>query len=288
VNNVTRHACPCLPAGRRQAGNANRVKRNSNQLLRITRNALLYSLLAFLFLGFNPVLAADKFSFAVFGDNQDGDKVFIDLIDRLNKDASLAFAVNNGDLTPYGKEAEYKKYLKMTKKLNIKLYNVPGNHDLVAGGGKYYLKYIGPYYHSMDYANSHFIFLNNAFKDSFDKVQFNWLREDLENNKKEHVFVFMHRPTFDPNELYNGYVMSGRQVVEELMRLFERYNVNYVFAGHIHGYAKAKRGSITYIVTAGAGASLYLPREIGGIFHYIKITVDGDKILDEVKMIYGE
>ena len=262
--------------------------RNANYYLRITRYVLLYSLLLIFIIGNGPVFAADKFSFAVFGDNRDGDEVFIDLINRLNSDPSLAFAVNTGDLVPYGREAEYKKYLAMTKKLNIKLYNVPGNHDLVAGGYKYYLKYIGPYYYSMDYSNSHFIFLNNAFKESFDTEQFSWLKKNLEDTKQEHIFVFMHRPTFDPSEIYSGYVMSGRQVAEELIRLFERYKVNYVFAGHIHGYAKARRGSVNYVVTAGAGAPLYLPREIGGIFHYTKITVDGDEIIDEVKMIYGE
>ena len=266
--------------------NANKVMRNVNYYLRMAHYALLYSLIAFLFFSINTAFAADKFSFAVFGDNQDGDKVFIDLIDRLNNGASLAFAVNNGDLTPYGREAEYKKYLAMTNKLSVKLYNVPGNHDLVAGGGKYYLKYIGPYYHSMDYANSHFIFLNNAFKDSFDKVQFNWLKEDLENNKKEHVFVFMHRPTFDPTEIYAGYIMSGRRTVEEVMALFKRNKVDYVFAGHIHGYAKAEREGTVYIVTGGAGAPLHLPRDIGGFNHYVKITVDGDKIQEKVVKIY--
>ena len=269
--------------------------RNVNYYLRITclpagtaRYALLYSLILFLCFSVNVAFAADKFSFAVFGDNRDGDKVFTDLINKLNQDPSLAFAVNTGDFVSYGREAEYQNYIKMVKSLKIKIYNLPGNHDLVAGGYKNYLKYIGPYYFSIDYLNSHFIFINNAFKESFDAAQFNWLKNDLENTKQEHVFVFMHRPTFDPSDIYGGYIMSGRKVVEELIRLFERDKVDYVFAGHIHGYAKAKRGRVTYIVTAGAGAPLYLPREFGGFYHYVKITVDGDRIMDEVKMIYGE
>lgn len=228
----------------------------------------------------------DSFSFVVFGDNRDGDKIFMDLIKKVNQEKGVAFAVNTGDFVSHGWENEYRNYLKMSGKLKVKLYHVPGNHDLVGDGEKYFRKYFGPLYYSFDFKSSHFVVLNNAFKRYFDTKQFEWLKKDLAKTERENIFVFMHRPTFDPTEIHKGYVMSGRKTVKELMRVFKKYKVDYVFAGHIHGYAKAKRSGIVYIVAAGAGAPLYLPKDFGGFYHYVKIKVDGDKIKDEVVRIY--
>ncbi|NQT30135.1 MAG: metallophosphoesterase [Candidatus Saganbacteria bacterium] len=226
------------------------------------------------------------FSFAVFGDNRDGDDIFVDLIKKVNQDDSIAFCLSTGDFVSRGQESEYQKYLNTIKNLNVKVYHTPGNHDMVKYGYKYFKKYFGPYHYSFDYQNSHFIVLNNAFGESFTAEQFNWLKKDLANAKSKNIFVFMHRPTFDPTEIYAGYVMSGKKTVEELMYLFGKYGVDYVFAGHLHGYARAKRDGVVYVVTAGGGAPLYLPRAFGGFYHYVKITVDKNKIRDEVVMLY--
>lgn len=233
------------------------------------------------------IATVESFSFVAFGDNRDGDMIFMDLIKKLNRKNDVDLAVNTGDFVSHGKESEYKKYLKMISGLNVKVYHVPGNHDLVENGYKYYKKYIRPeYYYSFDYKNSHFVILNNAFKESFNSKQFEWLKKDLAATKKENIFVFMHRPTFDPTEIYKGYVMSGRETVKELMKVFNRYKVDYVFAGHLHGYARAEREGVIYVVTGGAGAPLYLPKDFGGFYHYVKIKVEGDKITDEVLRIY--
>lgn len=226
----------------------------------------------------------DSFSFVVFGDNQDGYKTFKGLIKKVNQE-KIDFAVHVGDTVQRATKKDFQNYLKMTSKLKPKLYQVPGNHDLAGNGYKYYKKYFGPFYYSFDHKNSHFIVLNNAFASSFTANQFAWLKKDLAATDKENIFVFLHRPVFDPSEIFTGYVMSGREVTEELMRLFDRYKVDYVFAGHIHCYAKVGRGTV-YIISGGAGGQLHLPRELGGFHHYVKINVAGDKISDEVIRIY--
>ena len=232
------------------------------------------------------VSAIDSFTFVVFGDNRDGDKIFMDLVAKVNQEEGIAFAVNTGDFVSHGRKSEYEKYLGMESDLKAKIYHVPGNHDLVGGGEKYFRKYFGHFYYSFDYRNSHFVILNNAFKRHFDAEQFEWLKRDLAKTKKENIFVFTHRPTADPTEIYKGYIMSGKKVIEELMGVFRRYKVDYVIAGHIHGYARAERDGTIYIVTGGAGAPLYLPKDFGGFYHYVKISVDGNKIKDKVVKIY--
>jgi len=229
---------------------------------------------------------AFAFSFLVFGDSQGDDKVFSDLISRIKQERNVAFAVNNGDMTVYGKESEYQHYLQMVSKFKYPIYHVMGNHDAVRGGWKNFEKYFGPSYYSFEYQNSHFIILDNSFRQSFDRKQFEWLKKDIASSPARHKFVFMHRPTFDPSEIYQDYTMSGREVTQELMRLFTKFKVEYVFAGHIHGYARAEREGVSYIVTAGAGAPLYLPAGMGGFYNYVKVTVEDGRVGDQVVNIY--
>lgn len=226
------------------------------------------------------------YSFAVFGDNQGNYQVFGDLIDRLKNEKGLDFIVSVGDLVPYGELEHYQKARKMIGRLNLPFYQVMGNHDGVRGGWRNFLKFYGQFYYSFDYEGDRFIFLNNAFKESFDSDQFNWLKRQLAAGNPRHIFVFMHKPVFDPSEIYKDHIMSGRAIIEELQKLFAKYHVNYVFAGHIHGYARAERDGVIYVVTAGAGANLYLPGQMGGFFNYVRVTVDNGKVIDKVVRIY--
>lgn len=237
------------------------------------------------------VLAQDnKFSFVVFGDNHDNYEVFGQLINKVNQEPDLDFVVSTGDFLTYGKigqKTQYEKYLKTIKKFKVPLYQTMGNHDGAGSGYQYFSQYFGPYYYSFDHENAHFIVLNNAFKVSFDKGQKAWLKADLAKNVNKPIFVFMHKPALDPTDsVFENYIMPGRQETQELIGLFNRYKVDYVIAGHIHGFARTKRDAVVYLLVGGAGGPLHLPREIGGFFHYVKFIVNGDKIKDEVKMIY--
>jgi Icc protein len=227
----------------------------------------------------------NSFSFVVFGDNQEGYAVFEKLIEKVNGERGVSFAISLGDMVSEANRKDYQNYLNMISKLKPKLYTVPGNHDLAGNGYKYYLEFFGPFYYSFDYKNSHFIVLNNAFDVSFNAKQFSWLKNDLAKTDKENIFVLMHRPTFDPTEIYSGYVMSGREIVAQLMELFEKNGVDYVFAGHIHGFARVRRNGIVYIVSGGAGGRLHLLPAFGGFHHYIRVDVDGNKISDKVERI---
>ncbi len=227
------------------------------------------------------------FSFAVFGDNRDGEQIYQRILQGVKADRSIALAVNTGDFVARGEEGQYLAYRRMIKDFPVKIYHVPGNHDLVRGGWRHFTTYFGDYYYSFDYENSHFIILNNAFNESFDVRQFRWLKNDLAATNQPNIFVFMHKPTFNPSKFYADYTMSGRQVTKELLALLTKYKVKYVFAGHLHGYARAERDGVVYVVTGGGGAPLYLPPDFGGFYHYVKITVDGEKITEQVIKIDG-
>ncbi|MDA3892995.1 MAG: calcineurin-like phosphoesterase family protein [Salinivirgaceae bacterium] len=83
--------------------------------------------------------------------------------------------------------------------LNIPIYMVPGNHDMNYRAKDFehqvetYRKHFGPDYYSFNYANTHYIALNNVIYHGWDKkndqqgfydgglheMQLNWLQEDL-------------------------------------------------------------------------------------------------------------
>ncbi len=233
------------------------------------------------------LLAAHAFaySFAVFGDCQGNYAVLKDLVGKLKQEPGLSFVVSVGDVVPYGEEANYLKYKKIMSAVKLPLYQAPGNHDTVDGGGRFFQKYFGPLYYSFEYEGDRFIVLDDSQPGSFDSAQFAWLKAELAKPAR-HKFVVMHKPVFDPSELYKSHVMSSRAVTEELVKLFARNKVDYVLAGHIHGYARTERGRVTYLVSAGAGGPLYLPPEFGGFFNYVIITVEPERIADRVARIY--
>jgi 3',5'-cyclic AMP phosphodiesterase CpdA len=245
-------------------------------------------LLFVLFVLFQTGCYCARFSFAVFGDNRDGDAVFEDIIKSINSDASIKFAVNTGDLTLHGLSSEYDKYWRMCEKSRAKIHDTIGNHDLglFDAGRNIFRKKYGETYYYFDFDGSRFIILDNARSKGMGRQQFIWLKDALDTRKKK--FVFMHKPLFDPTGTYPNYIMTPKEENEALNKLLAREEVRYVFAGHIHGYGREKRDGVVYIVTAGAGALLYLPASDGGFYHYVKITVDGSKITDEVVKVFNE
>ena len=241
-----------------------------------------------LLLAFSIGCHCAKFSFAVFGDNRDGDQAFKDIIKSINSDKDIKFAVNTGDLTPNGRASEYDKYWKMCGACRVKIYDTIGNHDLGffnAGSNIFKEKY-GETYYYFDNDRARFVVLDNARSKGMGRKQFTWLKDVLDTKRTK--FVFIHKPIFDPTGSYPNYIMTPKDENEALNKLLIREEVRYVFAGHIHGYGREERDGIVYIVTAGGGALLYLPAFNGGFYHYVKVTVDGSKITDKVVKVYND
>lgn len=245
-------------------------------------------LLFIFFISFQIASYSAGFSFAVFGDNRDGDAIFKDIIKSINSDKSIKFAVNTGDLTPHGWSSEYDKYWQMGASCRVKIYDTLGNHDLglFDAGRNIFKKKYGETYYYFDYDDSRFIILDNAKSKGMGRKQLSWLKDALDTRKKK--FVFMHKPLFDPTGTYPNYIMTPKEENESVGKLLEKEDARYVFAGHIHGYGREKRDGVFYIVTAGAGAPLYLPAFDGGFYHYVKVTVDGSRIKDEVIKVFNE
>ncbi len=163
-------------------------------------------------------------------------------------------------------------YLKTAKTLNanIPLYNVAGNHDVCNVPThqtlQWYEKTFGKLWYSFKHNRSLFIVLesdvlkNPQNAPDMKEKQMVWLKETLQKSEKEttrHKIVFMHHPMClkDAKEK-NQYFNMPKEIRNELLELFHRYNVKAVFSGHYHQNVYVNDNGLELVTTASCGKAL--------------------------------
>jgi len=240
-----------------------------------------------------------SFSFYAYGDTRsqpyEHDKVAEQILNEINNDpASQTFIVNSGDLVEDGDDeddwsyqffnVDYTNINKMLSKLPY--ISAVGNHE--ASGAlfsKYfpYPMYEDPYnaYFSFDYANVHFIVIDQYTDYSSGSTQYDWIVEDLENTGKPWIFALFHEPGWSAG----GH--SNETAVQDILQpLFEQYGVSVVLNGHNHYYSRAVVNNVQHITTGGGGAPLYeadddYPNIVktDESYHFLKIDIIDDNSL---------
>jgi len=181
-------------------------------------------------------------------------RYLVEEINRLSPD----FYINLGDFVqPVPSLPIYEPAVQNAKeifsKLDPEMYVTPGNHDIgdkKAGwmpGPKIddqaiqvFEKHWGKAYSSFDYQDVHFVLVNTPVINSgldAEEEQRVWLEKDLEGNKDKRIFMFTHYPLYlrypDEDEHYDNIAEPGRSW---LLSLIENYNVETLYAGHVHNY----------------------------------------------------
>jgi 3',5'-cyclic AMP phosphodiesterase CpdA len=229
----------------------------------------------------------DSLTFAVLGDNRSNPPVFQQILKQMNRDTSLAFAIDLGDIVETGTVENFRNFLDQVRQnLRLPLLTVLGNHDLEKDhGSRLYRQIFGPDYYSFQIKGNYFIVVNDAEQYKIGAPQWRWLEREL---KKSQAFktrlVFLHTPLFDPRGGENHHALS-EDTGRRLAALFRRYHVTHVFAGHIHSYFAGNWDGVPYTITAGAGAPLYGTDPQHFFYHYIKVTLKDDKVHIEVQRL---
>jgi hypothetical protein len=91
-----------------------------------------------------------------------------------------------------------------------------------------------------------------------EQIQFAWLKKELSKGKRaEHKIIFCHYPFFikawDEPETYSNIATGTRN---RYLALFKKYNVDAVFAGHLHNNGCAKLDNMDMITTSAVGKPL--------------------------------
>jgi predicted phosphodiesterase len=184
-----------------------------------------------------------------------------------------AFVVVCGDLINKPADpTQTAEYLRIAAKLDasIKIYNVPGNHDvrnaptgdsLAAYRGKF-----GPDYYSFRYQDFAGLVIDSSLIQHPDQSpeeaarQERWIASELEKLKHDgarRIAVFQHIPWYleNPDEA-DQYFNLPREARKKYLPLFERYGVAYAFAGHYHRNAYGEGPGLHVITTGPVGKPL--------------------------------
>jgi len=179
-------------------------------------------------------------------------------INRLNP----AFVVVTGDLVHQEGNMEQINELKRLfaqVKKSIPVYFVPGNHDV--GKTKellaLYRANFGDDRFSVLHKNTRLTGFNSqliwAKHDTLEMEQYQWLENELKQSAgNTHRFVFAHHPLFveraDEEDRYQNLPVDRRG---KYIDLFDKYNVQYMFVGHLHKNNISRTENLTIVATNG-------------------------------------
>ncbi len=222
------------------------------------------------------------YSFAVTGDNRDGDQIYI----RILQQAAYykpRFMLHTGDFVASGGQQQYHNFLAMSRRAPYPVLPVLGNHDVVGQGRRWYQNAVGPNEFAFQYGPDRFIFVDNSgYQVKPDQLK----RLSAELRKPaRYRFVIMHMP---PNNIIWFHAFS--EGAREVMKVLETHKANYVFLGHIHIYDKMVNNGVHYVVSGGAGAPLirmplYFSDRGGAYYHFVLMQVSATGIKEQVVTI---
>lgn len=232
------------------------------------------------------------FKFVMAGDSRGGTDAIRQNIERM-KTAEVGMWFFNGDMTNGGTPKEWMDWWDAMEPLTRERVFMPvqGNHEIFAD--VYYNQFALPVMGaelpdelaegawSIDYGNVHFIGLNSNTK-SLAEEQLDWLEADLEQASSDpdtdFIIAMMHHPTYSASTVHG----STSWVQQTFLPLFEKYSVDFVFAGHDHVYertvpvrgdAQVADGEGTVYVVAGG---FFSPPYKNGKKWFTDVSVHGD------------
>lgn len=243
-----------------------------------------------------PAAQPDSFKALIFPDSQSSDysgwRKLAQTAYSKNDDA--AFFINMGDLVDNGYDfSQWRAWFNSVAPMieNIPFAPVMGNHETynmdwqIAPPTPYLTLFNLPengtganknQYYSFDYGDVHFVVLNTQtdemadFNPNLMQQQLSWLRSDLAATQSKWKIVLMHKDilryafTDRPNN-FDPASIQFTPWAQQLMPVFEEYNVDAVLTAHLHTYRrrvplkafKPDNTGITYILTGVAGSVRY-------------------------------
>lgn len=244
----------------------------------------------------HPPLKLAAFTFVVFGDNRPASpdlplpEVFHQLIGEVRR-LHPAFVITTGDLI-YGSvkdqalvQKEYDEAMPLVRTLGVPTYFATGNHEIrgVAANEALYRRNVSDrLYYSFNYGNTHFVVLDTDVVGQEHKIigaQLAWLERDLARvqGRVRHIFVFEHQQPY-PVSLHIGSSLDVYPADRNRFQaVLEKYHVEALITGHEHLYDDSVHGGVREIIAGGAGVPLYPSSRGGSFYHYLVVTVDGDR-----------
>jgi hypothetical protein len=189
----------------------------------------------------------------------------------------------------------------------VAFYPVIGNHERDADHYYRYMDLPPPeYYYTFRYGNAQFFMLDSNKRLDVESEQYLWLEKELQmleadrqQGRSEVVwkFVSYHHPSYSSDEDDYGNMWKGKSTygdvrIRPLTKLFDKYQMDVVWNGHIHSYertwpildgsVKPDQGTV-YMITGGGGGGLEQAGPIRPPFqnnvkrghHFVFVAING-------------
>jgi predicted phosphodiesterase len=257
-------------------------------------------------LTFQPAVGPDQaFSFVLIGDTQKNPRV-------TRKIATLAwqrrpnFVVHLGDVVDNGpdKREWVHELFAPCRDLfaRVPVYPCIGNHEKDHAHYYRYFSLPAPeYYYHFRYGNADFFSLDTNKQVGPTSEQYRWLEARLAKSDARWKFVYHHHPAYSSDDDDFGDTWKGQKSgqgdpnVRRLVPLYEKYNVDMVFNGHIHVYERTwpiragkvdRQKGIRYITSGGGGGKLenfspvpsWFKAQCRADYHFCYVSVHGDEL----------
>ncbi len=248
------------------------------------------------------------FAFAVIGDTESRPHIN-NRVSHLIWDERPDFLVHLGDITDGGKQSHkfewtYEYFEGMSSLISrVPVFPVPGNGEGDLFWYKAYHKLPGQEeFYSFKYGNAEFFMLNSVEKEEFKPggKQYEWLDESLANSDATWKFVCHHYAPYSSDEddygnTWEGKSTRGDEQIREIVPIYEKYNVDVVFYGHLHCYERSHKilknqvsdtDGVTYVMSGGAGGNLedfaptrsfFAAKTFRG-HHYVIVTINNNTL----------
>jgi Icc protein len=200
---------------------------------------------------------ANDFRFAIMGDRtgRANDRAY-QQIWREIEGSHPAFVVDAGDHIEGGDDStadrEWAGLRRLWQRVPYPLYCTPGNHDIWSNRSRdAFEKATGhPPSYSFNYANAHFIVLDNSRTEDLGPDQLRFLEDDLKANAgRSPKFIFFHKP-------YWILFLKMGSGEFPLHRLARQYGAGFIISGHLHQFMTLSRDGIVYVAAGSSGGGM--------------------------------
>jgi acid phosphatase type 7 len=243
----------------------------------------------------------DAFSFTVVGDTQRNPAITAKIA-KLMWERRPNFVIHCGDVVDDG-AAKWQWTGDLFKPCSelfgrVPVYPCIGNHE--KNHPDYYKYFSLPkpeYYYSFKYGNAEFFVLDtNTRRDLTEKgEQYKWLDKALAASDAKWKFCYHHHPPYcsdddDYGNSWKGSTTYGDVRVRSFVQLYEKYNVDMAFNGHVHVYERTwpiragkvdQKTGVVYLTSGGGGGKLedfaptpaFFKQEFRSDYHFCYITI---------------
>ncbi|MGM0595743.1 MAG: metallophosphoesterase family protein [Myxococcota bacterium] len=204
-----------------------------------------------------------------------------DIINKMNDQEDVLFAISAGDLTDNGIKEQLAQFKESFENLNYPFYSTPGNHDVGMASPRIWHEMIGRNSFSFVFLNTRFTFVDSA-NATLDPLVHDQLDQWLELGKEQvHLFI-THIPLVDPDGFRNGSFRSRNESSKILANL-STFKVDLTLYGHIHSLYHYKNAGIEAYISGGGGG---WPEKLDNIGrHFLIITIDPSRGIEKVETI---